>query len=191
MPADLTAIRALLASVQGFTPGPWMAHKWSLDSAEHVASEIAQAARNSGGSDLHAAIKQIGDAEWIYPAFTGNGPTSGPNACLIAAAPTLHAHLTELVGEVERLRLVVGWAETDALGTSNALALVTEQAKRDCAERDAELERLRAHNARMAANITERADAHRYMAEACPDDPTFLATAAELDALAAGEAPNV
>ena len=58
---------------------------------------------------------------------------------------------------------------------------------RELADAVGEIEVLRAHNARMVANITDQADAHRYMAEACPDDPTFLVTAAKLDRLAAGE----
>ena len=185
MPVDLTAIRALLASVAGFTEGPWTPYKWSLGSAELVASKIAQVARNSGGSDLHAAIKQIGDAEWIYPAFTGNGPTSGPNAALIAAAPDLHRELTEAVGEIEiRDRQQAGtqamldriWRTLNDAGVRDDVdERYMQQVSEHCYEPAgeyrqadpeervgflaAEVVRLRAHNARMVAELLLLADA--------------------------------
>ncbi len=98
MPVDLTAIRALLASVAGFTEGPW--HRSGFD--------VVPARMSSEG--------------WhIADCGTSNSPDSAPyNADLIAAAPDLHRELTEAVGEIERLR---------------------------------------AHNARMAAQINALADA--------------------------------
>ena len=82
MPVDLTAIRALLASVAGFTPGPW---------------------RRDGFDVVPARMSSEG---WhIADCGTSNSPDSAPhNADLIAAAPDLHRELTEAVGEIERLR---------------------------------------------------------------------------------------
>lgn len=78
MPVDLTAIRALLASVAGFTPGPWR-----LQTA-------------TSGLDDHAAVKAGGYL------VVEDAPDA--TAALIAAAPDLHRELTEAVGEIERLR---------------------------------------------------------------------------------------
>ena len=110
-PLTLAEVQALA----GFTEGPWMPFRWTLDSIETVAAEVAQAARNSGGTDLHAAIKFVND-EWIYPAFTGNGPTSGPNAALVSAAPALHATCLHLFAEVARLTAELGKPVASAWG---------------------------------------------------------------------------
>jgi hypothetical protein len=71
---DLDKTRALLASVAGFTPGPWDRSPdglvWAGDRAFDPLCHVV---------DLH-------------------------DARLIAAAPDLHRELTEAVGEIERLR---------------------------------------------------------------------------------------
>ena len=124
MPVDLTAIRALLASVAGFTPGPWDRSPdglvWAGDRAFDPLCHVV---------DLH-------------------------DARLIAAAPDLHRELTEAVGEIERLR---------------------------------------AHNARMVALLSKIADAM----DAADREPTWsdrmivvtdsLPDATDLRRLAAGE----
>jgi len=92
MPADLTEIRALLASVDGFTPGPWIA-------LEYAANDAA------------VAIAETDPDKHEHPGALIVGQTDARDARLIAAAPTLHAHLTDLVGEVERLRRIVDRAQ--------------------------------------------------------------------------------
>ena len=72
MPVDLTAIRALLASVAGFTEGPW---------------EIADSSRIRSTAGVPVT-----------------GYVAPNNQPLFAAAPDLHRELTEAVAEVERLR---------------------------------------------------------------------------------------
>ena len=124
MPVDLDKIRALLASVAGFTPGPWDRSPdglvWAGDRAFDPLCHVV---------DLH-------------------------DARLIAAAPDLHRELTEAVGEIERLR---------------------------------------AHNARMVALLSKIADAM----DAADREPTWsdrmivvtdsLPDATDLRRLAAGE----
>lgn len=73
MPVDLDKIRALLASVAGFTEGPW------------------------------SPDDELG---WIRPTkgLQITGYVQRVNRPIIAAAPDLHRELTEAVGEIERLR---------------------------------------------------------------------------------------
>lgn len=82
MALDLTEIRALLASVAGFTEGPW----------------------RRDGLDVVPARPSL-EGWQIADCGTSNSPDSAPyNADLIAAAPDLHRHLAEAVEEIERLR---------------------------------------------------------------------------------------
>ena len=131
MPVDLDKIRALLASVAGFTPGPW---------------------RRDGFDVVPARLPSEG---WqIADCGTANSPDSAPyNTDLIAAAPDLHRELTEAVGEIERLR---------------------------------------AHNARMADLLNKVADAMDEAEHEAWDDGAEIVTnalpvAADLRRLAAGE----
>jgi len=87
MPVDLDKIRALLASVAGFTKGPW---------------RIAYTA-GQGGID---SSKVYTDAIGEHPFCIGdvNRYRYVPeDQKLFAAAPDLHRELTEAVGEIERL----------------------------------------------------------------------------------------
>lgn len=132
MTADLTAIRALLASTSRFTDGPWIA-------LEYAANDAA------------VAVAETDEDKHEHPGALIVGQTDAHDASLIAAAPTLHAHLTELVGEVERLQDENGHfaalVKASAWETSLAVAPL-----------NAELERLRAHNARMAAFLDMTAE---------------------------------
>ena len=100
MPADLDKTRALLASLAGFTPGPW--HRDGFD--------VVPARLSSEG--------------WrIADCGTSDSPDSAPyNADLIAAAPNLHRHASELADEVERLR-----AEVEALRAGQDEAVAAER----------------------------------------------------------------
>ena len=85
---DIDKIRALLASVAGFTEGPW---------------RIAYTA-GQGGID---SSKVYTDALGEHPFCIGdvNRYRYVPaDQKLFAAAPDLHRELTEAVGEIERLR---------------------------------------------------------------------------------------
>lgn len=99
MPADLTAIRALLASVQGFTPGPWHLVGFDALTADGENSLLAL------DVDGMAVVDRMEDAR------------------LIAAAPTLHARLTDLADEVERLRAHNAEIRRDLLALSERCAL--------------------------------------------------------------------
>lgn len=87
MPVDLDATRTLLASVAGFTPGPW------------------KSARPPIGPGLMVYGSGDGGNHYAYPvAAPLNALCEKQDAALIAAAPDLHRELTEAVGEIERLR---------------------------------------------------------------------------------------
>ena len=86
MPVDLDKIRALLASVAGFTRGPW----------EHVNKATAHVLSPD------CVVHRIEPKDWA--ATPGSRPRWIADASLIAAAPDLHSHLAEAVGEIERLR---------------------------------------------------------------------------------------
>ena len=88
MPVDLDKTRALLASVAGFTKGPW-----------RIACTAGQ-----GGID---SCKVYTDAIGEHPFCIGdvNHYRYVPaDQKIFAAAPDLHRELTEAVGEIERLR---------------------------------------------------------------------------------------
>jgi len=82
MPVDLTAIRALLTSTSG-AAGPW---------------RLVDVGEDTG----RVRILDADNEDVIY--IGDDGRWEALELDLIAAAPTLHAHLTDLVGEVERLR---------------------------------------------------------------------------------------
>ena len=106
MPADLPEIRALLASLVGFTPGPW---------------RIARTA-SRGGLD---PCKVYTDALGEHPVCIGgvNGfRYSLADQRLFASAPDLHRHASELADEVERLR-----AEVEALRAGQDEAVAAER----------------------------------------------------------------
>ena len=137
MSLDPDKIRALLASVAGFTEGPW---------------RIAYTA-GQGGID---SSKVYTDALGEHPFCIGdvNRYRYVPaDQKLFAAAPDLHRELTEAVGEIERLR---------------------------------------AHNARMADLLNKVADAMDEAEHEAWDDGAEIVTnalpvAADLRRLAAGE----
>ena len=83
---DLGKIHALLASVAGFTEGPWRT-------------------RQSDGMDGPRYSVRAYDSDSAYP-ITGSivSDHERHDARLIAAAPDLHRELMEAVGEIERLR---------------------------------------------------------------------------------------
>ena len=118
MPADLPEIRALLASLVGFTEGPW---------------RIARTA-SRGGID---SCKVYTDALGEHPVCVGE--VNGfryllADQRLFASAPDLHRHASELADEVERLR-----AHNARMATQiNALADACDAAqKADREEEDA------------------------------------------------------
>jgi cell division protein FtsB len=135
MPVELDKIRALLAQTS-HENGPWSLHV-DEDGFAHVLDVDGE------------AVIYIGD----------DGRWEALELDLIAAAPDLHRHAAELADEVERLRLAIAWAEVAAEGSANTIANIVQGANRDCAERDERIAKLRAHNARMAAQINALADA--------------------------------
>lgn len=62
------------------TPGPWTARKEEYDNHEIMTAETGKA-YGRGGHALHYLVADGG----VFPAFTGNGPTSKDNAEYLAA----------------------------------------------------------------------------------------------------------
>jgi len=89
MPVDLDKIRALLASVAGFTPGPW---GWSAD------RELCLVPGLVTPRGLYIMTG------WTAAAPVEVKPCTPADGRMLAAAPDLHRELTEAVGEIERLR---------------------------------------------------------------------------------------
>ena len=85
MPADLTEIRALLASMAGFTPGPW---RMSIENGSGIVAGHRHAVVSANSSALGWPVVLV-------------ERRSRP---VMLAAPDLHRELTEAVGEIERLR---------------------------------------------------------------------------------------
>lgn len=172
MSFDLDKARALLASVEGFTPGPWV-HDEGVD--PHFDRFFARAA------SVDTAPDERGGADHIALVHG----YEGPNGRLLAAAPDLHRELTEAVGEIEiRDRQQAGtqamldgiWRTLDAAGVRDDVdERYMQQVSEHCYEPAgeyrqadpeervgflaAEVVRLRAHNARMVAQINALADA--------------------------------
>ena len=77
----------------GYTPGPWNAAAWEHDSLDHLCAEHEQALRNADSAEhattLHGCWVEHKERGFLFPAMTGNGPTSEVNARLIALAPQL------------------------------------------------------------------------------------------------------
>jgi len=84
MPVDLDKIRALLASVAGFTAGPWR-----VSDPDPVAPTI------SGQWRVAVVTGDDDGRPWDDEIEPGPGPMA--DARLIAAAPDLHRELTEMV----------------------------------------------------------------------------------------------
>ena len=203
MPVDLDKIRALLASVAGFTEGPW---------------RIAYTA-GQGGVD---SSKVYTDAIGGYPVCIGdvNRYRYVPaDQKLFAAAPDLHRELTEAVGEIEiRDRQQAGtqamldgiWRTLDAAGvrddvderymqqvSEHCYEPAGEHRQADPEERvgflAAEVVRLRAHNARMAdllnkvANAMDLAEHALVWTDGAEMVTSVLPLAPDLRRLAAGE----
>ena len=85
MPVDLDKIRALLASVAGFTPGPW---RMSIENGSGIVAGHRHAVVSADSSALGWPVVLV-------------ERRSRP---VMLAAPDLHRELTEAVGEIERLR---------------------------------------------------------------------------------------
>ncbi len=85
MPVDLDKIRALLASVAGFTEGPW---RMSIENGSGIVAGHRHAVVSADSSALGWPVVLV-------------ERRSRP---VMLAAPDLHRELTEAVGEIERLR---------------------------------------------------------------------------------------
>jgi len=109
---------ALLASLTGFTPGPWTA--WNMIHAdtglpmtpdelgEMVKNNVLQSIKNGGSAERFMFVSgetPIGPADMCH---VGNGPNGLRNTALIAAAPDLHRIATEQAAEIERLWEALG-----------------------------------------------------------------------------------
>ena len=85
---DLTAIRAQMEALEGFTPGPWRVSPTDdttvINRDRNVVAEI--------------------DGDYNEPDLW---PIMEANACIIAAAPEMHATILTLCDEVERLRAFI------------------------------------------------------------------------------------
>lgn len=101
---DLTAIRALLASVAGFTPGPWR--------GDRNDGTIKYTVRGSDGRIVLTVDHKNGRYGFVvgdnYDEGHDIGGEHDADESLFLAAPDLHRELTEAVGEIERLREELG-----------------------------------------------------------------------------------
>ena len=135
MPVDLDKIRALLASVAGFTPGPW---RMSIENGSGIVAGHRHAVVSADSSALGWPVVLV-------------ERRSRP---VMLAAPDLHSHLTEAVAEIEQLRdengHLAALIKAGAWETSLAVAPL-----------NAEIGRLRAalQQAKMAARFPDASDA--------------------------------
>ena len=105
---------ALLASLTGYTPGPWTG--WNMIHAdtglpmtpdelgEMVKNNVLQSIKNGGSAERFMFVSgetPTGPADMCH---VGNGPNGLRNTALIAAAPDLHRIATELAAENKRLK---------------------------------------------------------------------------------------
>ena len=123
MPVDLDKTRALLASVAGFTEGPW---RMSIENGSGIVAGHRHAVVSADSSALGWPVVLV-------------ERRSRP---VMLAAPDLHRELTEAVGEIEDLRRQI---DRHIEGR-----IIAESAARTCLD---DVERLRAHNARVLAFV--------------------------------------
>ena len=92
---------ALLASLTGFTPGPWRhdSRQSGIDAPQSISPR-------TGKPDRIALTL-------LLPHNLGSVDAENANAALIAAAPDLHRIATEQAAEIERLREAAEDAEYD------------------------------------------------------------------------------
>lgn len=96
MTLDPKEVRTLVERLTGYTPGPWLVRK-SLFEVYNVD---------------HGVLKyDIVAGNILIAALYTDDPTD-ETACLIAAAPELHSHLTAALDENERLRALMRRAHT-------------------------------------------------------------------------------
>jgi len=120
---------ALLASLTGFTPGPWTA--WNMIHAdtglpmtpdelgEMVKNNVLQSIKNGGSAERFMFVSgetPIGPADMCH---VGNGPNCLRNTALIAAAPDLHRIATEQAAKIIELeeaikRIDTAWSNVTA-----------------------------------------------------------------------------
>lgn len=110
---DLTAIRAQMEALEGFTPGPWYTHNqpgdWGLGGAHSI--HVADA-------NPYEWDQCIAHVEYQTPYCLGEKPsvidaarTAACNARLIAAAPDMRDTILALCAEVDRLRALLQTAQ--------------------------------------------------------------------------------
>ena len=92
---------ALLASLMGFTPGPWRhdSRQSGIDAPQSISPRTGKPARIA--------------LTLLLPHNLGSVDAENANAALIAAAPDLHRLATELAAENKRLRDALEDAECD------------------------------------------------------------------------------
>ncbi len=94
----MAEIERVLGLCEAATPGPWNPRREEFDSHAAMAGAFEGTA-SKGGHVLHFVEHE----EKVYPAFTGNGPTSKANAAFIAAArmalPAALADLARVTAE--------------------------------------------------------------------------------------------
>ena len=103
----------LLASLTGFTPGPWTG--WNMthadtglpmtpdELAEMLKNKVLQSIKDGGSAERFMFVSgetPIGPADMCH---VGNGPNGLRNTALIAAAPDLHRIALERGAEIARL----------------------------------------------------------------------------------------
>jgi len=116
----------LLASLTGFTPGPWTG--WNMIHAdtglpmtpdelgEMLKNNVLQSIKDGGSAERFMFVSgetPIGPADMCH---VGNGPNGLRNTALIAAAPDLHRIALERGAEIARLHKAL-----DNIGELNLL----------------------------------------------------------------------
>ena len=116
----------LLASLTGFTPGPWTG--WNMihadtglpmtpdELAEMLKNKVLQSIKDGGSAERFMFVSgetPIGPADMCH---VGNGPNGLRNTALIAAAPDLHRIALERGAEIARLHKAL-----DNIGELNLL----------------------------------------------------------------------
>jgi|GEM_PF-2289472 len=87
------------------TPGPWMPTSWDFETTDELCAEHDKALRNytgPGSTTLYGTWVQDEERGYLFPAMTGNGPTSKANAAFVSAMPGPDGILTRLCAALEQ-----------------------------------------------------------------------------------------
>lgn len=95
-------LQAIRDRAEKATPGPWVYTQFPFEKYSDALNDQSKMLAQGISPVCYGATTPgtVGDPEYCTPAFTGNGPTSAPNADFIAHART---DIPKLLDEIERL----------------------------------------------------------------------------------------